>query len=252
MSAARPAGGASPRHAGTPHEAEPWPQGVCREPVMKIGQVVEALRTEFPALSLSKVRYLEGEGLISPHRMGNGYRRYSRADVARLRFTLTAQRDEYLPLSVIRERLDRLDSGQDQAEPEPVARVVAAHGRIVAADPVRGMDLAGLCARTGAATAEVEELVGLGLVTPDARGRYDAQAAHVVSLVRSASHRGVPVRNLRAVRTAAEREADTIEQTVAPSRRRSADAGREAAAELAGILAELHGVLLRRAVDVVV
>lgn len=76
---------------------------------MKIGEVVERLKPSFPALSLSKVRYLESEGLIRPHRVGNGYRQYSQADLERLRFTLTAQRDEYLPLSVIRERLRRLD-----------------------------------------------------------------------------------------------------------------------------------------------
>ena len=66
---------------------------------MKISEVVDRLKAEFPALSLSKVRYLEGEGLIAPFRVGNGYRRYSQADVERLRYTLTAQRDEYLPLS---------------------------------------------------------------------------------------------------------------------------------------------------------
>ena len=71
---------ASERPAG-----ETWPRGISREPVMKIGQVVDLLKVEFPALSISKVRYLEGEGLISPHRVGNGYRRYSQADLERLR-----------------------------------------------------------------------------------------------------------------------------------------------------------------------
>ena len=80
---------------------ETWPRGISREPVMKIGQVVDLLKVEFPALSISKVRYLEGEGLISPHRVGNGYRRYSQADLERLRYALAVQRDEYLPLHVI-------------------------------------------------------------------------------------------------------------------------------------------------------
>ena len=96
---------ASERPAG-----ETWPRGISREPVMKIGQVVALLKVEFPALSISKVRYLEGEGLISPHRVGNGYRRYSQADLERLRYALAVQRDEYLPLHVIRERLARLDA----------------------------------------------------------------------------------------------------------------------------------------------
>ena len=114
---------------------------------MKIGQVVDLLKVEFPALSISKVRYLEGEGLISPHRVGNGYRRYSQADLERLRYALAVQRDEYLPLHVIRERLARLDADVEAPAPQPVARVVARDGRIVDDGP---MDLEALLAHSGA------------------------------------------------------------------------------------------------------
>jgi len=92
---------------------------------MKIGQVVDLLKVEFPALSISKVRYLEGEGLISPHRVGNGYRRYSQADLERLRYALAVQRDEYLPLHVIRERLARLDADGEAPAPAGIPGAMA-------------------------------------------------------------------------------------------------------------------------------
>ena len=150
---------ASERPAG-----ETWPRGISREPVMKIGQVVDLLKVEFPALSISKVRYLEGEGLISPHRVGNGYRRYSQADLERLRYALAVQRDEYLPLHVIRERLARLDADVEAPAPQPVARVVARDGRIVDDGP---MDLEALLAHSGASESQIEELVAVGLISPD-------------------------------------------------------------------------------------
>ena len=125
---------------------------------MKIGQVVDLLKVEFPALSISKVRYLEGEGLISPHRVGNGYRRYSQADLERLRYALAVQRDEYLPLHVIRERLARLDADVEAPAPQPVARVVARDGRIVDDGP---MDLEALLAHSGASESQIEELVAV-------------------------------------------------------------------------------------------
>ena len=203
---------------------------------MKIGQVVDLLKVEFPALSISKVRYLEGEGLISPHRVGNGYRRYSQADLERLRYALAVQRDEYLPLHVIRDRLARLDADVEAPAPQPVARVVARDGQIVDDGP---MDL----------ESQIEELVAVGLISPDVRGRYSQQNLRTVRLAMEITRKGVPLRNLRAVRASAEREADTIDQAVAPRRSRSRSAGEETARELAELVADLHTILLRRAVD---
>ena len=211
---------------------------------MRIGELVGRLSAEFPALSISKVRYLEGEGLIRPHRVGNGYRRYSQADLERLRFTLTAQRDEYLPLSVIRERLAELDAGG--AAPSPVARVVASHGRLVDDGP---MILSQLLERTGASEEQVKELIAIGVVTPDAHGVFDARSVRTVRVALEVHELGVPLRNLRAVRTAADREADTIDQAVRHKRRRSLACGEDAAACLVARVDELHGLLLRRAVD---
>lgn len=210
---------------------------------MKIGEVVDSLRGEFPALSVSKVRYLEAEGLISPHRVGNGYRRYSTADVERLRYALTAQRDEYLPLSVIRERLLELDGTPDA--PAPVARVVASGGHTVSG----AFNAADLVHHSGASLDQIEELVTIGVITPDAHGRFDSRALTMVSLALKAGRLGLPLRNLRAVRSAAEREADAIELATQHKRNRSATAGEDAAAELAGVLADLHTSLLHHAVE---
>lgn len=210
---------------------------------MKIGQVVDELKREFPALSLSKVRYLETEGLIAPHRVGNGYRRYSRADVERLRYALCAQRDEYLPLSVIRERLAELDRDA-QAKQGP--RVVARDGQAVADGP---LDLDDLVQRCGATVDQIELLIEIGLVSPNARGLFTADSVRVATAAVAAVRGGVPLRNLRGVRMAAERQADMIDQAVAPARARSGAVAADRAAVLAGVLAELHGALLRRSVD---
>ena len=96
-------------------EVTSWPHDADHSPELSIGRVVDALKDEFPAISLSKVRYLESEGLVSPARTGSGYRKYSAADVERLRYVLTEQRDSFTPLSVIRAQLAALDAGCVQA-----------------------------------------------------------------------------------------------------------------------------------------
>ena len=229
-------------------DAGPWPRGVSRDPKMKISEVVDRLKTEFPALSLSKVRYLEGEGLIAPYRVGNGYRRYSEADMERLRYTLTAQRDEYLPLSVIRQRLAELDASPQAPppQPSPIARVVAADGRTVTGAT---LDAASLARHAGASVAQLEELISIGVVAPDTRGRFDARALGTVTLALRAHRLGIPLRNLRPVRTAAEREADVIDAAVQHKRQRSSTAAEDAATEIAAVLAELHSALLHQAIS---
>ena len=212
---------------------------------MKIGEVVEHLRPSFPALSISKVRYLESEGLIHPHRVGNGYRQYSQADVERLRFTLTAQRDEYLPLSVIRQRLEQMD--RKPPAQACVPRVVASHGRLV--DEDAPVDLDELMRRTGASEEQMDELISIGVVAADARGTFRPTALRAAELAMQIHELGLPLRNLRAVRTAAEREADLIDHAVQHQRGRSAQAAEQSAATLAGAVARLHEELLRRSLE---
>ncbi|HHW82394.1 MAG TPA: MerR family transcriptional regulator, partial [Actinomycetales bacterium] len=102
---------------------------------MTIGSVLSILKAEFPAVTVSKLRFLEDQGLVTPSRTGSGYRKYSQADVERLRYTLTQQRDHFLPLRVIRENLEDLDAGRTVEVSRP-ARMVAIDGNLVA--PARG------------------------------------------------------------------------------------------------------------------
>ena len=118
------------RGAASSHEARSWPQDADHSPELSIGRVVDALKEEFPAISLSKVRYLESEGLVAPARTGSGYRKYSAADVERLRYVLTEQRDSFTPLSVIRTQLDALDAGHTPTR-RRVAQVVSSEGQTV-------------------------------------------------------------------------------------------------------------------------
>mgnify|MGYP002753442115 CR=1 FL=1 len=139
-----------------------------------------------------------------------------------------------------------VDADVEAPAPQPVARVVARDGRIVDDGP---MDLEALLAHSGASESQIEELVAVGLISPDVRGRYSQQNLRTVRLAMEITRKGVPLRNLRAVRASAEREADTIDQAVAPRRSRSRSAGEETARELAELVADLHTILLRRAVD---
>ena len=102
-------------------------------PRLTIGEVLAVLRDDFPDVTISKIRYLESEQLVAPQRTPSGYRKFSRADVARLRYVLAAQRDRYLPLRVIKEHLDALDRGEPvpgeaaATVPPPIADGAAAH-----------------------------------------------------------------------------------------------------------------------------
>lgn len=235
------------RAAGSAPDSAPlsWPQDVSHTPSMKIGEVVDRLRGEFPALSISKVRYLESEGLIRPHRVGNGYRQYSLADVERLRFTLTAQRDEYLPLSVIRERLTELDA-QEASRARGVTRIVACDGRRVDDGPI---DLDELMARTGACESDIEQLLAAGIVVTDAHGLFHSAAQRAAELAMRVHACGVPLRNLRTVRSAAQRQADLIDQVLTPLRGHSTSGGEQEAAALTQAIVDLHSHMLRGAVD---
>jgi len=191
-----------------------------------IGEVLVELRTEFPDVSVSKIRFLEAEGLISPARSPSGYRRFAPADVDQLRFILTAQRDQYLPLRVIKERL------ATQA------------GRAARAEMVSRREL---LEATGIDDEQLAELEAHGLVRRSGR-LYGQDALDVASTVAELASFGVQARHLRAVRTAAERDVDLIEQVVAPTlRQRSPRAWDEAAAtagQIAQLLIRLHGAMI--------
>lgn len=231
--------------ATAPH---PWPVGVSREPVLSIGQVVDAVAGEFPAITVSKIRFLEGQGLVSPVRSGSGYRKYSRADVERIRFVLAQQRDSYAPLRVIGERLRALDAGHD-LEVAPTARIVTSEGRVVVPPNRSSLPARDLADLTGTDLDTLDRYARLGLITPDLAGYFPSRTVHVVLLLAALESEGVDARVLRPVRTGAERSADVIDQAVSSqrSRQRAGDLERAAArsTELGELFADLHREMLR-------
>jgi DNA-binding transcriptional MerR regulator len=202
-----------------------------------IGEVLTQLSPEFPDVRISKIRFLESEGLIEPARAPSGYRRFSRHDVQRLRYILTAQRDHYLPLRVIKERLDSPDGTGDLASPAGSAG--ACGGTLLSRAEL--LEAAGLDAER---LAELEEF---GLVRR--RGRqYGQDALAVARLVAELGAFGVRARHLRAIKAAAERETSLIEQVVAPLlRQRSPGATERAgqtARDIAALSIRLHAALV--------
>jgi DNA-binding transcriptional MerR regulator len=201
---------------------------------VSIGQVLDELSAEFPDISPSKIRFLEAEGLISPLRSNSGYRRFTAADIARLRFILTAQRDEYLPLRVIKERLDAL--GGDGSGP-------GGDGAGVVVPPL-AMTRSELLAAAGAAEELLAELEDYGLIR-----RARSYGAQPLSVLRSAVHlgaHGIQPRHLRVIKVAAERENALVEQAVAPLARQkgSREPALRAAHDIAGHIARLHATLV--------
>lgn len=223
---------------------------------LAIGQVLTLLRPEFPDISISKIRFLESEGLVEPERSSSGYRKFSRADVARLRYVLTAQRDNYLPLRVIKAQLD---SGE-LLPLEPAAVAETTGGSASSADrPLTltdGADLrldrAELCSRSGLSDAALTEFEDAGLITGQPKGvTYDGHALQVARTVVELAGHGIGPRHLRSFRAPAEREAGLIEQVVAPlARQRDPQARARAAAiarELTALSLRLHGQLVEAA-----
>ncbi|MFY1631863.1 MerR family transcriptional regulator [Solwaraspora sp. WMMB335] len=222
---------------------------------MSIGEVLAQLRPEFPDTTISKLRFLEAEGLVEPQRTPSGYRKYSWDDVARLRFVLTAQRDQYLPLRVIREQLADRDAqaaaGHGRGRPTLVAVGPSGQvpGRAGAEVPQTRLSRADLVSRSGLDAGTLTEVERLGLVVPIAPGWYDMDGLVVASAVAGLLRHGLEVRHLRAVRAAADREVGLFAQLVAPLARQNDPAARdratETARELIGLSQRLHAALVR-------
>jgi DNA-binding transcriptional MerR regulator len=229
----------------TPSGAAGHDPGSSRaQALMSIGEVLAHLRTEFPDTTISKLRFLEAEGLVEPQRTASGYRKYSWNDVHRLRFVLTAQRDQYLPLRVIREQLD-------QVEQEPPQRpALVAVGTEKAVDPAdTRVPRDDLVRRTGVSDDLLTELEKAGLVTARPPGWYDGDAVVIVEAVVGLARHGLELRHLRAFRTGADREVGLFAQLLAPLVRQNDPAARaraaETARELQALSQRLHAALVR-------
>ncbi|MEU7167441.1 MerR family transcriptional regulator [Streptomyces morookaense] len=224
--------------------------------LLSIGAVLNVLREEFPEVTISKIRFLEAEGLVEPQRTPSGYRKFSTADVERLGQVLRMQRDHYLPLKVIREQLDDPARGGRGGIPVPAQPGGGADFAVEEAvdrAPVR-IGREELLAVVGVADTELAEWESYGLVAAHPDGGFDADSVAVARLVADLGRFGLEPRHLRAVKAAADREAGLVEQVVAPLRRHrnpQTRAHAEATArELAGLSVRLHAALVRRALHV--
>jgi len=227
---------------------------VATRSYMSIGEVLVTLKTEFPDITISKIRFLEGEGLIGPERTPSGYRKFYDEDVDRLRMILRMQRDEYLPLKVIKERLLR-------AEQEPVSEAAAAATKKAEASAIEEiatpptglhMSMDELAAATGVERDRIKDLASFGILCSHGMNGdkyYDGDDFVTLSIVKDFFKYGIEPRHLTMYRHFAEREASFFEGIVMPVlRQRNPDARRsatESLGELSTISRKFKQALLR-------
>ena len=258
----------------SPDPMVPKPQ-VSRNPVRSIGQVLAALKGDFPDISISKIRFLETEGLVTPERAPSGYRRYVESDIERLRYVLTVQRDHYLPLKVIREHLTMIDRG----EVPPGRAGLLPPG----ATPVNPPTASGATPSDGEAEQGQEPPRTPAPPTPPSRqplrlSRKDLLEASGLSesalMGWSATHRhpaagdrllrpgradaghrsetvsdyGMDGRHLRAFKMAADREIGMVEQAIAPYLRRT-ESRTEVVTEVLNLVINFHAALVRSGME---
>ncbi len=226
---------------------------------MSIGEVLGNLRPDFPDVTISKIRFLEAEGLIEPSRTPSGYRKFSPHDLDRLRYVLTAQRDHYLPLRVIKDHLDAIDRGLEppgtgSTSPRVPRAVTAVDGVPAAEDFGRDpaelrLSRAELLAETGLREVDLKQLEAFGLLSSRPGGFFDSDAVLVGATIAEMGRFGLEARHLRAFKSAADREVGLIEQVVTPlARQRNPDArarADEAVRELAALSVRLHAALVK-------
>ena len=228
--------------------------------LMSIGEVLGHLRAEFPDVTISKIRFLESEGLVEPQRTASGYRKFSHEDVARLRYVLAAQRDHYLPLRVIKDHLDAIDRG---LEPPALAgggprvpRAVAAPDGFPSATSFAHeagelrLSRSELLESAGIGEELLAELERFGLIAARPGSQhYDGNALVVAKAAGEMAGFGIEPRHLRSFKSAADREIGLMEQVVTPLlRQRNPEArarAEEVALELSALSVRLHASLVK-------
>lgn len=221
---------------------------VVESGLITIGAVCRRLQDEFSDISISKIRYLEDQGLVSPKRTQGGYRLFSEEDVDRLETILRLQRDEFLPLRVIRQEL-MMPSGKEWRRRRSPG--------LTGVDEAIGLD--DLCKQAGVSVEFVDELESFGLLEPhegDGAARYSESDVAIASVCFQLQRYGLSGRHLRPFRSAADREAGLLEQVVAPALRarnpERRQRGLEDLQELSGLSLELSQLLFWRALRRVV
>jgi DNA-binding transcriptional MerR regulator len=233
---------------------------------LSIGAVLAQLRGDFPDVTISKIRFLESEGLVRPGRTPSGYRQFAASDVERLRFVLAAQRDHYLPLKVIKEQLDAADRGAEPPEEagrlprrlvsldapesgEDRERSVMPTAEDFACGPEVRLTKEELLEQAGVDAPTLAELQRFGLITPGPAGFYDPDAVLIAKTVKAMTEFGIEPRHLRAFRASADREVGLLEQIVTPVYRHRDSGAKERAdevvRELAALSVALHTLLVK-------
>ena len=223
---------------------------------MSIGAVLDLLRPDFPDVTISKIRFLESEGLVTPQRSPSGYRRFTAYDSARLRFILTAQRDQYLPLKVIKAQLDSQPDGALPGRESlyPVPRLVGVDDQrrpAAAPVPVR-LSREDLRERSGVGEDLLAALRKAGIITAGPGGFFDEHSVLIAQCAAALAEYGVEPRHLRAFRSAADRQSDLIAQIAGPVGKAGTTGARdradELAREVAALAISLHTSLIKSAV----
>lgn len=222
---------------------------------LSIGEVLSKLRSDFPDITISKIRFLESEGLIEPQRTPSGYRKFTTPDLERLRYVLLAQRDQYLPLKVIKENLDALDRGLEPAKspggaaaPRMVPVDTAVNPSAFAEQSDLRLSREELLTSSGINEEQLAELESYGLVQQ--RGRhFDGDALMIAKVVGELAAFGIEGRHLRAFKAASDREVGLVEQVITPLlRQKNSDSkarAEEVAREIASLSIRLHASLVR-------
>jgi DNA-binding transcriptional MerR regulator len=258
------------RARGADEQGTPALEPRLRPATRSIGQVLAVLRTEFPEISISKIRFLEAEGLITPQRAPSGYRRYTEGDVERLRYVLSVQRQHYLPLKVIREHLDQIDRGQ---APLSLSHGVGVGGGSAGGVPPVGGSVAGgsvgqgpspsaaaakqpvrlsrqeLLDASGLTDSELSELERTQIVaTRRGTAHYGRDALTLAIAARRLAEYGIDGRHLRAFKLSADREVGLVEQAIAPYARRAAS-NRDVPGDVTQLVISFHAALVRTAME---
>jgi DNA-binding transcriptional MerR regulator len=230
---------------------------------MSIGAVLDLLRPDFPDVTISKIRFLEAEGLVTPERTASGYRRFTAYDCARLRFVLTAQRDHYLPLKVIKAQLDAQPDGElpEARSAYGVPRLVPvgpegvgedAHDTAAVAPAQVRLSREDLLARSGVDPELLAALVKAGIIKPGPGGFFDEHSVVTAQCAQALEEYGVEPRHLRAFRSAADRQSDLIAQIAGPvvkaGKAGARDRADDLAREVAALAIALHTSLIKSAV----
>ncbi len=210
--------------------------------LLSIGEVINLLRDDFPDVSVSKIRFLESQGLIDPRRSPSGYRQFDQHDIARLRFILRQQRDHFLPLKVIKSKLTVWERGEDEAEESLDARA----GLDAEAEPLTEEDI---LKRSNLTRDQLRELIEAGLIESiPGTEVFPPEARIIASEAKRLFKHGLEPRHLRTIRLAADREADLLKQLVAPLlKARNAEAqaaAREVLESCVGSVQAMHRALL--------